>query len=254
MNREIANKIAVVITAAGSSSRMGGVKKEYRILPTASAAPDVSASKMPGPLTVLGSAAMAFAACKRIGIIVFTIPAGGEEEARSALPPNFFGIEKEILFVHGGQTRQNSVYNALSLLETYMPSQVLIHDGARPWIKTDLIDKTIDAVLKHGAVIPILPLTETPKEIDFSGLGTGIITRHLRRKELGIAQTPQAFSFPEILKAHKKAAGQDTTEIDLTDRVYTDDAEIWGEFIGPVAVIPGDPQNKKITFPDDLEA
>jgi 2-C-methyl-D-erythritol 4-phosphate cytidylyltransferase len=253
MEHKTAHQIAAVITAAGSSSRMGGIKKEYRILPCASPASSMSA---PGhrPSTVLGAAAMAFTACKRIGIIVFAIPAGGEEEARSALPPDFFNIEKKILFVHGGPTRQSSVYNALSLLKAYKPSQVLIHDGARPWIKTDLIDKTIDAVLKYGAAIPILPLTETPKEIDFSGSGMGTITRHLRRRELGIAQTPQGFSFPDILTAHEKAAGQERSGSALPDRVYTDDAEIWGEFIGPVAVIPGDPQNKKITFPEDLEA
>ncbi|MDR0312774.1 MAG: 2-C-methyl-D-erythritol 4-phosphate cytidylyltransferase [Treponema sp.] len=245
MNREDGHenalKIAAVITAAGSSDRMGGIKKEYRILPSAS-------------LTVLGSAAMGFAACKRIGIIVFVIPAGGEAEARAALPPNFFDIKKEIFFVQGGPTRQGSVYNALCLLEAHKPTQVLIHDGARPWIKTDLIDKVIDAVLSHGAVIPILPMTETPKEIDYSGSGTGIITRHLRRRDLGLAQTPQAFNFPDILKAHKKASGQERSGKALSDKEeYTDDAEIWGKFIGPVAVIPGDPQNRKITFLEDLE-
>jgi 2-C-methyl-D-erythritol 4-phosphate cytidylyltransferase/2-C-methyl-D-erythritol 4-phosphate cytidylyltransferase/2-C-methyl-D-erythritol 2,4-cyclodiphosphate synthase len=246
-NKGMAEKIAAVIVAAGSSSRMGGIKKEYLNLPGSFVAPDVqqplNTSK---PLTVLGSAAMAFAASKRITLIVFAIPAGGEEEARSTLPKEFFGMGKEVFFVHGGPTRQSSVYNALSLLEPHKPSIVLIHYGARPWIKTDLIERIIDAVLAngHGAAIPVMPMTETPKEIEFSGSeGTGIITRHLRRRELVVAQTPQGFNFPEILKAHEKAVGAE----------YTDDAEIWGEFIGPVAVIPGESENKKITFPGDLE-
>jgi 2-C-methyl-D-erythritol 4-phosphate cytidylyltransferase len=236
----MAEKIAAVIVAAGSSNRMGGIKKEYLSLP---GSPLAQNNK---PLTVLGSAAMAFAADKRITLIVFVIPAGGEEEARSSLPGEFFEMEKEILFVQGGSTRQGSVYNALSLLEPYMPSIVLIHDGARPWIKTDLIEKIIDAVSAngHGAAIPVMPMTETPKEIEFSGAeGTGIVTRHLRRRNLGMAQTPQGFRFPEILSAHQKAAGLE----------YTDDAEIWGKFIGPVAVIPGESENRKITFPADME-
>jgi 2-C-methyl-D-erythritol 4-phosphate cytidylyltransferase len=234
----MAEKIAAVIVAAGSSRRMGGIKKEYQILPS----PLLPDKK---PLTVLGSAAMAFAASKRITLIVFAIPAGGEE-ARSSLPGDLFKMEKEILFVHGGPTRQSSVYNALSLLEPYKPSIVLIHDGARPWIKTALVEKIINAVSanEYGAAIPVLPMTETPKEIEISSPeGMGIITRHLRRKKLATAQTPQGFKFPEILNAHEKAA----------DSEYTDDAEIWGKFIGPVAVIPGDPENRKITFPGDLQ-
>jgi 2-C-methyl-D-erythritol 4-phosphate cytidylyltransferase len=145
---------------------------------------------------------------------------------------------------------------------------VLIHDAARPWIGASLIGRIIEAVQQCGAVIPLLPLTETPKEIEapagsplpagFGGPagsaaagGTGdfvFIKRHLRRADVGGAQTPQAFAFPEILRAHEKAAERECTE----GFEYTDDAEVWGEFRGPVAAIPGDPGNKKITFPEDL--
>jgi len=130
-------------------------------------------------------------------------------------------------------------------LESHKPSHVLIHDGARPWIKPDLIERVIDAVIRHGAVIPALPLTETPKELDSS---LEFITRHLRRKNLCAAQTPQGFRFPEILRAHEKAAGNTGEKFE-----YTDDAEVWGEFIGQVAVIAGDPENRKITYPEDLK-
>jgi 2-C-methyl-D-erythritol 4-phosphate cytidylyltransferase len=99
------------------------------------------------------------------------------------------------------------------------------------------------AVMRYRAALPLLPLTETPKE--YQG---GFVTRHLRRAAVGAAQTPQGFAFPEILRAHEKAA-----ERELADHAeYTDDAEIWGEFMGPVAVIPGAPENRKITFPEDL--
>ena len=240
MNRdkqEMNVKIAAVITAAGSSKRMGGIKKEYAAL---SVQNDGTAGK---PLTVLGSALSAFVASPRVDLIVITVPPGGEAEAMEALPRS----GGKIIFAEGGNTRQASVCNALSLLEQYNPAWVLIHDGARPWIKPELIEKIIDAVAVHKAVIPLLPLIETPKEGDFSGIdGTGFILRHLRRSRVGSAQTPQAFSFGEILEAHKKARERDTE--------YTDDAEIWGEFIGPVAVIPGDAENRKITFAVDLNS
>jgi 2-C-methyl-D-erythritol 4-phosphate cytidylyltransferase len=111
-------------------------------------------------------------------------------------------------------------------------------------VEPALIDRIIDATLKHKAAVPLLPLTDTPKEIDEKGF----IKRHLRRVQVGNAQTPQGFIFPDILRAHEKAV--------IKERegwVYTDDAEVWGEFAGEVFVVSGSPLNKKITFPEDLE-
>jgi 2-C-methyl-D-erythritol 4-phosphate cytidylyltransferase len=144
------------------------------------------------------------------------------------------------LFVNGGESRRASVFNALLLLPQYNPSYVLIHDGARPWVTASLINNTLESVKKHGAVIPLLPVTETPKEY-----GSGFVTSHLKRVNTGTAQTPQGFKFPEILYAHQKAA-------EITGGEFTDDAEIWGKFCGPVAVIKGEPENRKITFREDI--
>ncbi|MDR2305262.1 MAG: 2-C-methyl-D-erythritol 4-phosphate cytidylyltransferase [Treponema sp.] len=266
--------IAAIITAGGSSNRMqnenGGetVKKEYCSL---GGAEDDEGK----PLTVLGSAVCAFAASPRIGPIVIAVTTDtetGEYAARASLPstllrtafessagpsaspcsvipqsldsPQTFSQSPRILFVPGGKTRQISVYHALSLLSAYMPDYVLIHDGARPWVESSLIETIIDAVLISGAVIPVVPLTETPKEIGLDN----VIRRHLKRSELATAQTPQAFAFARLLYAHEKAAEKALNEgID-----YTDDAEIWAEFCGPVAAIRGSPQNRKITFKEDL--
>jgi 2-C-methyl-D-erythritol 4-phosphate cytidylyltransferase len=235
--------IAAVITAAGSSSRMGGLKKEYRPLG------EGLADDAGKPLTVLGAAVRAFAASGRISLIVITVPpdpAAGEFAARQALPNGFSTEAPPVLFVPGGSTRRSSVHHALSLLEAYKPGYVLIHDGARPWVDAALIERTIEAVLCHRAVVPLMPLTETPKELD----GAGFVRRHLRRTSIGTAQTPQGFAFPEILRAHERAAERELRE----GYEYTDDAEVWGDFVGPVAVIPGSPANRKITFPEDLEA
>ena len=237
--------VAAVICAAGSSKRMGGVKKEYRLLPGSN-------------LTVLGAAVSAFIAVPEVSTIIIAVPDEGEIEestSRKALPPELLsGNNTPIIhFIPGGKTRRASVFNALTKLSKISskdntPGYVLIHDGARPWINTGLIESLIAEVKKYGAVIPLLPLTETPKEVDMpltNAVFPVFIKRHLKRVCIGVAQTPQAFSFPEIFCAHKKAAGREEIE-------YTDDAEVWAAFYGPVAVIPGEPENRKITFPEDL--
>jgi 2-C-methyl-D-erythritol 4-phosphate cytidylyltransferase len=231
---------AAIVCAAGSSARMGdGIKKEYRPL-------DESG------LTMLGAAVSAFAAVPEIKTIVITVPNDpqfGESAARNALPPHLLagGSGPAIRFVSGGATRQVSVFNALTVLAEWPPDFVLIHDGARPWVSLSLITRIIAEVKIHRAVIPLLPLTETPKETDapLNGLNTVFIKQHLSRALIGAAQTPQGFAFPEILAAHHKAAAQNSVE-------FTDDAEIWGAFYGPVAAIPGESENRKITFPEDL--
>jgi 2-C-methyl-D-erythritol 4-phosphate cytidylyltransferase len=233
----------------GGDAETGG-KKEYRPLAG-------RLDREGKPLTVLGAAVSAFAAFAEIGVIVITGPRDpetGEIAARRALPPSFFeggGVHPgpDLLFVPGGGTRRASVHQALSLLAAYQPRYVLIHDGARPWVDGPLIRRTMEAVISCRAALPLLPLVETPKEMAAAAPGGPLfVTRHLRRASVGAAQTPQGFEFPEILYAHEKAAARELAE----GFEYTDDAEVWGEFCGPVAVVPGSPENRKITFPGDL--
>ena len=233
--------IAVVICAAGLSSRMGGEKKEYRKLCDSEES-----------LTVLGASVAAFCKVSSINTIVIAISKDTEKDVRSVLPKEcLVSLKPKILFVDGGQTRQASVFNALSFLAEYNPHYVLIHDGARPWVSSSLIEDTIKAVYLYGAVIPALAFSDTPKECtapiknEAPPEGAVFIARHLKRANMVIAQTPQAFKFPEILKAHEKAANIENEE-------FTDDAEIWGRFCGDVAVILGSPENRKITFPGDI--
>lgn len=265
--------VAAIICAAGSSNRMGGAKKEYLPFPEN----DIPSKKSPAKkqLSVLGAAVKAFASCPGIYPIVIVLPEREKradrarfsgvilEELRLIDPycnPASSGSEEQgrILFVSGGPTRRASVHNALSFLAQYSPSYVLIHDGARPWIKKPLIQKIINAAKQYGAVIPALPLTETPKELSGPLVSGGrplldgpgnYIKRHLKRAELCTAQTPQGFKFSGILAAHEKAARKEKREPAFE---YTDDAEVWAEFIGKVAVISGDAANRKITYPEDL--
>jgi len=254
--------VAAIICAAGASARMGRMKKEYRLLP------DSVPATAGGNLTVLGAAVSAFVEVPAVKTIIIAVPADsatGEAAARNALPPSLLAGESgpTLHFVAGGTTRRASVFNALSFLAAQgLPVNcALIHDGARPWVSPALIQRVIDSVKTYRAVIPLLPLTDTPKEID-SPLdgdypGTVLIKRHLKRVVIGAAQTPQGFAFPEILEAHRAAhrvvCQQSAAQDDSLHEQFTDDAEVWAAFCGPVAAIPGEPENRKITFPEDLE-
>ena len=237
--KTIHSKIAIIITAAGSSTRIGGgIKKEY--LPFKNG-------------TVLSVCAETFLnACKDFEITDFivTCPVGGVEKCREALGNmDCFaslamteGLEPlAMTVVEGSDTRQKSVYNGLLAVKGN-PDIVLIHDGARPFITKDVIVEAIDAACEYGASVPGVTPTDTQKEID----DQGFITRHLVRSSLTAVQTPQCFRFKELLEAHGKAVSD--------GREYTDDTEIWGSYCGPVRVTKGDVNNIKITYPSDLEA
>ncbi|MCL2721242.1 MAG: 2-C-methyl-D-erythritol 4-phosphate cytidylyltransferase [Treponema sp.] len=231
--------IAAVILAGGTSARMNGIKKEYY--------------KLNNGDTVLQTAVCAFISVQSIQTIVIVTAENAHDEARHAITPDLLNAQKpKIIFVTGGNTRRASVYNALLALSQYSHdiSYVLIHDGARPWVSSSLVENIITAVKRYDAVIPLFMLTDTPKEIEKREEGeeqVWIIKNHLKRANTGIAQTPQGFKFAQILAAHEKAA-----ECAKNGEDFTDDAEIWSRFNGQVAAIPGETENRKITFKEDL--
>ena len=219
-------KLAIIITAAGSSTRIGsGVKKEY--LPYKNG-------------TVLSVCAETFLKTFKdfeITDYIVTCPKGGVEKCREALG----SVAANIQIVEGADTRQKSVYKGLLAVKG-QPDIVLIHDGARPFVSREVILEALEAAAEFGASVPGVAPTDTQKEID----SEGFIVRHLKRSSLAAVQTPQCFQFTKLLEAHGRAAAD--------GREYTDDTEIWGEYCGRVRVTRGDIQNIKITYPSDLEA
>ena len=217
--------IAVIITAAGSSTRMGGsVKKEYLPL---------------GEGTVLSASVNAFEAASKI---IITIPAGEEQLALKAINPSD-EIKQKLEFVTGSTTRQKSILNALEHIKksTEQPQYILVHDGARPFVTQQIIQNVIAGTIQYEAAAPGIKPTDTIKQIN----NEGFIVKHLERSLLTAIQTPQGFVFEKLYEAHKKAAAD--------DHEYTDDSEIWGKYAGPVKLVEGDINNKKITYPGDLE-
>lgn len=228
-------KVAIIITAAGSSTRIGGkIKKEY--LPFKDNSTVLSYCGRTFFDTFLLNKNPPY----QISDFIITYPKGGYEECRETLAEDLKLCNFEITLVEGGNTRQKSVYNGLKAI-TKKTDYVLIHDGARPFVTSELIVKTLEAAVEYGASVPGITPTDTQKEID----DKGFITRHLQRNMLTAVQTPQCFELKKLLQAHKKA----TTE----EKEYTDDTEIWGTYCGNVKVVQGDVNNIKITYPSDLE-
>lgn len=143
--------------------------------------------------------------------------------------------------VYGGATRQASVMAGLAALEPLKPDLVLIHDAARPFAGSALLDRAIAAGRASGAAIPALPVTDTVKTIDASG----IVTSTLDRAALRTVQTPQAFRFASLIAAHRRAA-----EAGRSD--FPDDASL-AEWAGmAVTTFEGDVENVKLTNAEDF--
>ena len=140
-----------------------------------------------------------------------------------------FADIKKVKIIEGGQTRQASVYNGL---KASVCDYVLIHDGARPMITTDLINSAIDMVKDKKALTVATKTIDTIKEVV-----DGKIIRTIDRSKLYNTQTPQAFEYNLIMNAHQKLIGQN----------FTDDAGMLEELGYDVYILNGSYKNIKST-------
>jgi 2-C-methyl-D-erythritol 4-phosphate cytidylyltransferase len=155
-----------------------------------------------------------------------------------------YGFAGRVRVVEGGDTRQESVANALSAIECSDDDIILVHDAVRPLIDPSVIHKVIDAVGKHDAAIVGLPAVDTIKQVERTADGA-IITATIPREYIVQAQTPQGFRCGLLKRAFAEAA---------TDGfVGTDEASLIERAGAPVAVVAGSASNLKITQPGDLE-
>jgi 2-C-methyl-D-erythritol 4-phosphate cytidylyltransferase len=207
----------------------GGLKKEYRSL---------------AGLPVLLRALIPFLSLPALSHIAITIPPGDDAYVNGLLETLCADDRRRlpgVSLVSGGSERRESVLRGLESLP-HAPEAVLIHDGARPWVSEELILRVLEETLRSGAAIPVVPSTDAMKGIDEEG----VIRSHLPRRLTVAAQTPQGFRYPEILAAHRHAAGD--------GEHYIDDSQIFGRYAGPVHTVSGDPANLKITYARDLAA
>ncbi|ADU52394.1 2-C-methyl-D-erythritol 4-phosphate cytidylyltransferase [Thermaerobacter marianensis DSM 12885] len=228
--------VAAVVPAAGRSVRFGGgVNKVFRDL----------AGR---PVLARSLAALAAAGVRRA--VVALRPEDRplwEEEVAPGLPPDL-----EVDLVEGGAEREDSVYAALARLAEGLrpPRWVLVHDAARPLARPELIRRVLEAARRHGAAVPAVPLGDTIKEVAAERGGDGDrvvqwVVATLPRHRLRAVQTPQGFAFDRLWEAHQEARRRGW-------RGFTDDAALLERLGVPVAVVPGDPANMKLTWPEDV--
>ena len=171
--------------------------------------------------------------------IVVVYKQGEEETLRQLFMKKGF-TQAVSLMVQGGQTRQQSVQNALYALPDAV-TKVLIHDGARPFVTPTLIKRVKAALTDHPAVIPALALTDTIKRVDKQGR----VIETLPREELAAVQTPQGFDKALLLKAYKQAEEKATM---VTDHcVVTGEAAVMERMGEEVITVAGDEENRKLT-------
>jgi 2-C-methyl-D-erythritol 4-phosphate cytidylyltransferase / 2-C-methyl-D-erythritol 2,4-cyclodiphosphate synthase len=212
-------RIIALIVAAGSGSRTGGeVAKQFRL---------VRGQPM------LRHSYKAFADHPDIDGIIVAISDGQQAQAQAALD----GLATAT-FVNGGNTRRESVRNGLeAIAEAGGADYVLIHDAARPFLSTRIIEELMNALLEAPGAVPALLV------VDSLARGGAALFETVDRENLWRIQTPQAFHFDAILTAHR----------DWSGREPTDDARMLMTKGQEVRIVPGDEALAKFTFASDFE-
>lgn len=204
--------VAIIIVAAGRGTRAGaGEPKQWRML---------------AGQTVLAHSIAAFAGFERVVLVLHP-----DDMARGVA--EFGG---RITLVAGGESRSESVRNALELLDGYGVSRVLIHDGARPLVSRALIGRVIAALDTAPAAAPALAVTDALWRGD-----AGRVTGSASRDGLFRAQTPQGFHFNNILAAHRAHPEGATDDVELARRAGL-----------AVTIVPGEEDNLKLTYAEDF--
>ena len=140
--------------------------------------------------------------------------------------------------VYGGDKRQDSVRNGLEAIQEEAPEYVLIHDAARPFVTNDIITASVESLKTHNASVPVYAIPDTIKRVE-----DGLLAASVDRANIHIIQTPQNFHYDLIFQAH-----QEKKNVPVTD-----DTSLFQEMGLPVAAIPGDRDNIKITRKSDLD-
>lgn len=214
-----------IVLAAGSGRRMGTkVHKQYLILKGK---------------PVLYYSLKTFQDSGRIDEIILVTGSGEEEFCRREITEKF-GITKVKKIIPGGAERYHSVWNGLK--ET-KPGYVFIHDGARPFVTDEMIQRAYDCVRENRACVAGMPSKDTVKIVDEGGT----VVETPDRKRVWQVQTPQVFETELVKKAYSMLMEKDDISV-------TDDAMVVEQMLGlPVRLFEGSYQNIKITTPEDLD-
>ena len=222
------HRVAVILPAAGSSTRFGA-ESDKLFAPLAAGRP-VIACTLDG-----------FLARDEVEVVV--IATRPDRQWAGDLHPAFRRAleDPRVRRCAGGPSRAESVRNALAEVPPSV-EWVAVHDAARPLISSGLIERTVAAAVQHGAAVPALPVVPTIKEAD--GPLPAKIRRTVPRQTLWAVQTPQ------VMRRSALEAAYAACPVPLAQ--VTDEAQLLELSGQDVWLVPGEERNIKITTPDDL--
>jgi len=223
-------RIAAIVPAAGFGTRMGADKPKQFL-------------ELDGmPLIIFTLRRLA--ACP--AITDFFIATRAEDVVFLQDKIGKAGLGRPARVVHGGDTRQQSVAHALAQVDP-ATEIVLVHDAVRPFVTREQIERVIAEARARGAAILGIPAIDTVKEVKRASLpeDVALISATIPRERIVLAQTPQAFSYPLLRDAFRKAQEDDVTA--------SDEAAVVERFGHEVFVVLGSERNLKITRPSDMD-
>lgn len=227
-----AMRVCVILPAAGLGTRMAvgqdklSAAKQYLTI---------------AGIPVLVYSLRAFTAVSRVAEILVAVRAPEMDRVRELIAQH--GLADRVRVVEGGEHRQGSVANALETLRCAEDDVVLVHDAVRPLIDPATIERTIDAIERHGAAIVAMPAVDTIKQVERTADGA-LVSSTIPRERVVHAQTPQGARFELLDRAFREAEADGfsgTDESGLLERAGVE-----------VHVVPGSARNFKITQPGDL--
>jgi len=214
---------AVVIAAAGNSTRMGeGIDKQFVLL---------------NGYPVLWHTLNLFKTLPQVKQILVTVSAANSQRIIELIIDS--GLEIPWQVVAGGAQRQHSVGNALKQVDKRL-DLIMIHDGARPFVDRASVLKSMETAAQYGAAVVAVPVKDTIKVADTNGM----VCQTLDRSALWQVQTPQTFRRDLLLAAYAKATA--------AGYLATDDAALVEWSGGSVHLVRGSYYNFKVTTPEDL--
>ena len=213
--------VSAIIVAAGNSTRMGGVNKQFLLI---------------DGVPVLVRTLLAFSQSGFISEII--ISAREQDIAEIYTMIKDYGIKKVKTIIKGGETRQKSVFNAIGCCSSNC-EYLAIHDGARPLVSNEIIEDTVESAFNFGAAATATRVKDTIKVVNQEN----IITDTPNRETLWAVQTPQVFNKKLYLDALKNVAGSES---------FTDDCKLVEVFGYNVHITEGSYENIKITTPEDV--
>lgn len=218
------NEVAAIIVAGGSGKRMGmNIKKQF-----------IELDKKP----ILAHTIEAFNKCRVIDEIIVVVGKEDKEKVKAEII-NRYGYHKVTQIVEGGAERQDSVYNGLMAVKDGI-QYVMIHDGARPFISEEIVEKSLSMTKEKQATVVAVPVKDTIKVVNEECE----VEDTPMRSTLWSVQTPQSFKKELLIEAYAYAKERNLT--------VTDDSMLVEAYGKKVYVVEGDYNNIKITTPEDL--